>query len=223
MLIYSGKFFPTLFSMQTLLRTAMVGGAQAVWLLAPDDREERVANADQLSQETYWNQYMWATGITTTNPDIIDQQELAAMKRTLATLRGSQKRSEVSQLQLIKAAAEHVYSNPPDADAVSECVAEFRHTSSAAHALAWNLHTRAEKVDMEHEGHSGHLMLPSWTQLQGAMSEALRIPSHRLAIAGRAQRCISRVIPSPQRGLRATGCPDGRAPARGCVVPACPA
>jgi hypothetical protein len=166
---YSFNFGPSLFSMQTLLRTAMIGGAQAIWLLSPDDRATRVERASQLARDAYWNQAMWANTITLEDPGI-DPAELTTVRETLRELTPGKRAAEVKLGPLIRAAAEYVYASPPDPEIWAECLAEFRHLSSAAHALPWNISTRAEMRATELDGRAGTLYLPSWTQLQGALS-----------------------------------------------------
>ncbi|HEU5037736.1 MAG TPA: hypothetical protein VFT70_12080 [Nocardioides sp.] len=166
---YSFNFGPSLFSMQTLLRTAMIGGAQAVWLLSPDDRSIRVDRTTQLARDAYWNQAMWANTITLEDPGV-DPTELTTVRQTLRELVPGKRGAEVKLGTVIRAAAEYVYASPPDPEIWAECLAEFRHLSSAAHALPWNISTRAEKQATELDGHAGTLYLPSWTQLQGALS-----------------------------------------------------
>lgn len=166
---YSLNFGPSLFSMQTLLRTAMIGGAQAVWLLSPDDQATRVERASQLGRDAYWNQAMWANTITLEDPGV-DPVELTTVRETLGELIPGKRGAEVKLGPVIRAAAEYVYASPPDPEIWAACVAEFRHLSSAAHALPWNISTRAEKQATELDGRAGTLYLPSWTQLQGALS-----------------------------------------------------
>jgi hypothetical protein len=171
-IVYSNNHGPSLFSMQTLLRTAMVGGAQALWLLSPPDQAERVGRANRLSIDAYAYQLGWANDLKDIQDPggAFDHLGLADTRATLDGITGGKTRGAVAMTTLVQAALEHLYSGPSGSEARAACMAEFRHLCSAAHALPWNLNTRAEKQTIEQDGQTGTLYLPSWTQLQAALS-----------------------------------------------------
>jgi len=172
-LAYALNFRPNMFSMQTLLRTALIGGAQTLWLLSPSDQTTRVDRANRLSVDAYVYQQGWAHelkdlgGIGGVNP-----VELATLMANLTELTGGKTRPEVKVTSVIQDAANHLYPGPTEATARAECLAEWRHLSSAVHALPWNLNIRAEKESRQFEGEPATLYLSSWTQLQGAISHS---------------------------------------------------
>lgn len=66
--------------------------------------------------------------------------------KTLEKLVAGKKGAEVKLGPVVRAAAEYVYSSPPDPEAWAGCAAEFRHLSSAAHPLPWYLNTRCREA-----------------------------------------------------------------------------
>lgn len=170
---YALNFGPTLFSMHPLLRTAMFGGAQAVWLLAPDDQATRLGRAEQLARDSHLRHKQWADGLQGAHPEAIDPVELAEGRRQLAGLAGDRKGPEVFQTEVIRLAAEHLLAPADDREQlIGEVMAEWRSMSGVAHALPWEQSNRPGKITSEEDGVRTTAVAASWSQLQSALSNA---------------------------------------------------
>jgi hypothetical protein len=75
----------------------MVAGAQAVWLLSPDERPERLDRPEGLAKDSHWNRKQWAEGLDGAHPGAIEPGSLAEATRTLRDLVGAKKKAEVFQ------------------------------------------------------------------------------------------------------------------------------
>ena len=170
---YALNFGPTLFSMQPLLHTALVGGAQTVWLLAPDDQTSRLERAGQLAKDSHLRHKEWADGLEDVHPGAIDRAELALARQRLADLDAGGKHQQVLQTRAIRRAAEHVYSSPTNGRQISaEVVSEWRGLSAVAHGLPWEQSNRPGRLASEQDGVRTTSIEASWPQLQGAFSDA---------------------------------------------------
>jgi hypothetical protein len=152
----------------------MVAGAQAVWLLSPDERPERLDRPEGLAKDSHWNRKQWAEGLDGAHPGAIEPGSLAEATRTLRDLVGAKKKAEVFQTRVIRQAAERVYNAPPDPRVVAECVAEWRAMSGVAHAMPWEQSTRPDGVSTEHDGVRTILHAASWLQLQSGLGSLTR-------------------------------------------------
>lgn len=161
---------PRAFAINTLLRTASIGGAQAIWLLAPEEHATRIERYNKLDRDSTWNHQMWAKHIGEPHPDTIEPKRLAEIREVLDDLASGQTRPEVSLTQVIRLAAEYLYSTAGDPYAVSECLAIWRLLSASAHALPWEQVTRpSTRSGMDDEYH-GTRTIPSLTEHLGALS-----------------------------------------------------
>lgn len=136
------EFGPSLWSLQSLLRTAVWGGAQAVWLLNPNDSETRVANAKRVHYYSQDNNRMWlntfdGSADTTSDPDSLNRAK-AEVAETLKTLG---KQPKINQLQIVTDVARLVFADQPEA--AVECERGWRAMGAVAHALPWELGTRS--------------------------------------------------------------------------------
>ena len=109
----------------------------------------------------------------------MDPVELTTVRETLGELIPGKRGAEVKLGPVIRAAAEYVYASPPDPEIWAACVAKFRHLSSAAHALPWNISTRAEKQATELDGRAGTSPFP-----RGRNSRARCCVSHAFLETG---------------------------------------
>lgn len=163
---------PTIFAMHSLLRTALAGGAQAVWLLAPEDGHERLARAAAVSKDAYWNHLHWASGITDPFPDAIDPARLAEIQSILVEKAEGQNRAEVRLTRVIKEAVEFIYDSPPDPRVTEEALAAWRSMSGIAHALPWELETRERSQHVTIDGVRSTATLATWSHYQGMLGFA---------------------------------------------------
>jgi hypothetical protein len=123
---------------QTICRSALVGASQAVWLLAPDERSDRLARARMLAADAlkYHGQFLMALQVA--QPDDPNVPEVAAhVEMRSAELKA--KRLEAGPLvrhentRMIREAATAVF--PPALAA--EASLEWQSGSGAAHGFAW--------------------------------------------------------------------------------------
>lgn len=167
---YLLNFGPTIFSMQSLLRTAMLGGAQVVWMLSPDDPAERANRSAMVARDANWNHHYWVQGLQHPDPEAFDVSRLPEVRQTLAELAGDQRRPEVKPTTLVAVACTYVYSVPPDPTILTECMATWRGLNAVAHALPWELDTRPESTTVEHDGMRTTATTATWANLQAALS-----------------------------------------------------
>lgn len=122
----------------TICRSALVGASQAVWLLAPGDRPDRLARARMLAADAlrYHGQYMEA--LKAVHPDD-PNAPLVASHVAMRSAELKAKRLEAGSLvrhentRMIREAATAVF--PPDLAA--EASLEWQSGSGAAHGFAW--------------------------------------------------------------------------------------
>lgn len=136
------EFGPSLWSLQSLLRTAVWGGAQAVWLLSPEDRGARVANAKRVHYYSQDNNRMWLNTFDGGADTTRDPESLSQAKTVVAeTLKALGKQPNINQLQIVTAVARLVFADQPDA--AVECERGWRAMGAVAHGLPWELGTRS--------------------------------------------------------------------------------
>jgi hypothetical protein len=163
---------PTVFAMHSLLRTALAGGSQAVWLLAPVERNDRLVRASSLSKDAYWNHGQWASGFTSPRPGSVDPERLAEVQATLAERINGQRRAEVRLTRVIQEAVQFIYDSPPDAGVIEEALACWRAMSGIAHALPWEMETREESLHVTADGVRTTATRATWSQYQGMLGFA---------------------------------------------------
>lgn len=122
----------------TICRSALVGASQAVWLLAPDDRPDRLARARMLAADAlrYHGQYMAA--LKAANPNE-PNAPLVASHIAMRSAELKAKRLEGGSVvrhentRMIREAATAAF--PPELAA--EASLEWQSGSGAAHGFAW--------------------------------------------------------------------------------------
>ena len=144
--VEAGEYFP--FAQQTLIRTAMLAAAQAVWVLAPDDRAERVKNARTFAYENYSKHLVFLRDLQSLAPvthegtDAVERR--AAQRRDeLAAVRAAdgQASLRLTPTDVIPAAVHATWGNREKA---TESRVEWRRGSGAAHGLPWSVLGREE-------------------------------------------------------------------------------
>lgn len=138
---------PRLFAYAPQLRTALVGGAQAIWLLAPDEREKRLDRAECLSREAWHNRRMWLDDWRSWPGDgndvsTLDGDHLVASRR----LEELGARPRLNATDMIDEAVRIAFGGRPDLAAIRiEAKTAWRETSCVAHALPWELTARHQQ------------------------------------------------------------------------------
>jgi hypothetical protein len=164
------NFGPPIFSMQPMLRTALIGGSQAVWMLSLDDQKTRLEHAENVSRDGYWNQHMFVSGLENAAPESYDGEQIADVRETLHGLVGGQRRPVLNYTQMIGAAMDHIYSSPHDPTIRASALATWRILSCVSHALPWETDTRSDRTSVENGGVRMAATRSSWSNLQEALS-----------------------------------------------------
>ncbi|MBD8059040.1 hypothetical protein IC607_08670 [Cellulomonas sp. JH27-2] len=125
---------------QTLVRTALVSGSIAVWMLAPPERALRVKRAREYTAFSYDQHRLFLAGLLEHAPEHTGTQKVLERveqrRRELAVVRlGSGEKSTFNTTRTIEVAASIAF--PPDA--AREVVLGWRVGSGAAHALPHSL------------------------------------------------------------------------------------
>lgn len=132
------------FATDTLLRTALVAAAQAVWMIAPDDAATRQARGRTVAAETYRRHIEFLRDLQKrplaggSEGDRTAEVLAHAVERStaLAQIRASLGEKEQWQATaMIEKAAEYVWGK----DYVDEARVVFRSGSGAAHGLVWSI------------------------------------------------------------------------------------
>lgn len=148
----------------SLLRSALLPAAQAVWVLAPEDRADRQRRCRILVAHEYFEHLKYlkdlsrsrAARSSTDTPSAVRaaefQEAVAGVADALARRRQSAgERVHFNATDVIKEACDVAF--PDDPATAQEVLAEWRHGSSAAHGLNWHvlgkIDTRVTVVDEE--------------------------------------------------------------------------
>ena len=189
--IEANTFFPI--AQQTLTRTAILAGAQAVWILAPDAREERLRRARAFGHENLKQHVVY----------LRELQELAATPHAgTGTVEqfASQRRAELAKL---REAAGQAKAKLIATDVIHEAVlatwgrrgladearVEWRRGSGAAHGLPWSVLGRSDTLQAEaadadgvavfHAGGSLDALANPFLCAHGLLAHAFRLLDRR--------------------------------------------
>jgi hypothetical protein len=144
--IEADEYFP--FAQQTLLRTAILAAAQAVWVLAPDDRQERLRRARTFVHEDLKQHLTFLRDLQAASPTPHANTDAAERHAT-------QRRAELADLRAV-AGQESLRLNATDVirqavlatwgsqEMATEARVEWRRGSGAAHGLPWSVLGRQE-------------------------------------------------------------------------------
>lgn len=126
------QVFP--FAQLTLCRSALIGAAQAVWVLAPDDRAARVERGLRVAAYSYDEGRKAVGGLLEAAPQDsatgVVHQHLSQRATEVDRARASCSRWNTTEM--VREAAEHVFDDPVQAAAVTSV---WRFGSGAAHGL----------------------------------------------------------------------------------------
>ena len=155
LLIDAHELFP--FAHRSLLRTALVGAAQTVWLLGDDVPAERTRRHRVLMATMYHRHRQYLAELLTLNdirgePHDANTQlvhdHITMRKEELDRLRaqGSEK-ATWNDTEVIKQAARATWDTHPDVDAlVQEALLEWQAGSGASHGLIWSALGQAHRL-----------------------------------------------------------------------------
>lgn len=128
----------------TVLRGALVGASQAVWIMAPPDRNLRRERGLTVLTEMYAQMDKYYGFLENAQIDANDRTRLDDQRRWL-----SERRDDVASLRItratlnltdvIGAAADHVFTDTSSREAVRRM---WREMSADAHVLGWSLFQR---------------------------------------------------------------------------------
>ena len=128
----------------TVLRGALVGASQAVWILGPADRGQRRERALMVLTEMYAQMdkyYRFLAGTRLDGADrasLEDQRSWLSERQTgVAAIRTG--RESLNLTQVIGAASDHAFANDATREAVRRL---WREMSADAHVLGWSLFQR---------------------------------------------------------------------------------
>ncbi|GAA4363137.1 hypothetical protein GCM10023146_02180 [Nocardioides caricicola] len=171
-------FGPTTLSLHSMLRTAIWGGAQAVWLLEDDDRDERAKRATQVEWYSRDNYRMWLNLFNEDTPASRSRQSWADAKDDAAGRLAAlgAKPPKVDQTGVVRAVAKRVYAGRPGAGTESENV--WRSLGAIAHALPWELDTRFAVDDEIGDGLTNRTITATWSDYAGSLQDAHEFTRH---------------------------------------------
>ena len=136
-----GSMFPI--ADLTLCRSALIGAAQAVWTLAPDDKPTRLLRVRTVLAYTYKNHLQYLNGLQELDgPSQIGTDHVAetvkVRKEQLAAKRKADNQTkDLDTTLMIRQAAQATF--PQQLELADEAVLAWRSSSGAAHGLAWPL------------------------------------------------------------------------------------
>jgi hypothetical protein len=130
------------FAQLTLIRAGLVGAAQAVWVLSPDARAERLSRARCVAAHMYREHAKYLTvlqalagepheGTDTVAAAVAQRSNELAAKR-----QANEERAALNTTEMVREAALAAFS---DEALANEVVSIWRLTSGAAHGFAWAL------------------------------------------------------------------------------------
>ncbi|PPH53734.1 hypothetical protein C5C49_04265 [Rathayibacter sp. AY1E2] len=139
----AGSLYPS--AHFTVLRGALVGACQAVWILASDERSVRrerglTVNAEMHKQMRIYYNFLVGTDIADEERALLQGQRLWLSERTndVASLRST--KAELDVTKVIGVAADYAFADPASRDAVRRL---WREMSADAHVLGWSLFQRS--------------------------------------------------------------------------------
>jgi hypothetical protein len=148
MTIEQQRLFPT--GVYSLMRGALLGSCQALWLVSPEDSAERQERGRRFSEEWYRRRIEYQSEFT---PDLEiheaarSARQLKRFDHDLAEVRLMRTtRIDFQATRIVREAAEAAF---PDAHIQREVVREWRRLSGDAHALGWALMTQTTSWDSD--------------------------------------------------------------------------
>lgn len=136
----AGETFP--YAQSTLIRGALVGAAQAAWVLSPSERQVRVERSWCIAAEIYSQhlKYLRTLDLADPNPHAVRSELIARVSERelqLADLRSTA--GSARQLQATGMIVEAARAAFPNERATHLVESYWRKTSGSAHGLSWAL------------------------------------------------------------------------------------
>jgi hypothetical protein len=129
----------------TVLRGGLVGAAQAVWMLAPEERAQRRERGLTVLTEMYaqlgkYYGFLASTALDATERAALDSQRswLNERQTHVAAIRTG--RASLNLTDVVGVAADHAFANASNRDAARRL---WREMSADAHVLGWSLFQRS--------------------------------------------------------------------------------
>ena len=129
----------------TVLRGALVGASQAVWILGPEDRGQRRERALSVLAEMYTQMGKYYGFLAGTHLDQDDQGSLddqrtwlSARQASVAAVRTG--KASLNLTEVIGAASDHAFADGPRQEGARRL---WREMSADAHVLGWSLFQRS--------------------------------------------------------------------------------
>lgn len=131
-LTYLNNHGPTVSAARALLRTALVGGAQTVWLLSPDESEERVSRVRMVQRESVYRYREWLKDFEglTAYDGVVDVPGVRDGLSEISERIGPGDRSNMTRM--VREATRHAFAG--DEQIVAAAMLEWRSASGLAHA-----------------------------------------------------------------------------------------
>lgn len=129
----------------TVLRGALVGASQAVWMLGPEDRDERrerglIVLTEMYKQMGKYYRFLDGTQLQANDRERLHDQQLWLGQRSAGVDLIRKTRASLILTDVIGAAADHVFPDTTSREAVRRMWHEM---SADAHVLGWSLLQRA--------------------------------------------------------------------------------
>lgn len=168
----------SLTAQRILVRTALISGSIALWMVSPDHAEERTSRHRLLVEQTYFRHHQALSeqaALEERGGSV--QPNLALMvehvKTRLADVRALRARdgqaTQWNDTDIIRSASRYAFRKQPDPQSLAkEAVFEFRVTSGAAHGLPWALFNSAglrASTPTDPHGRAVMTAKPVWSDL----------------------------------------------------------
>lgn len=139
-LIEARQLFP--FAQSTLIRAALVGGAQAVWVLAPAERGTRTARARTVAlhmdneHRKHLEQLRALSEVPHEGTELVYERVVQRLQELEARRTADGQRSSLNTTEMVEQAAASAFGT---AALTQEVVSIWRLTSGTTHGFAWAL------------------------------------------------------------------------------------
>lgn len=139
---------PALFAYAPQLRTALVAGAQGVWLQTPPDRETRLERVERMARTSWGYRLKWLEDWAQATEDPGDRERLQRdLAHTLERTEALKHAKHLGMESMLEEAVGYVFAEPANLpfippDVVIRAMAVYRTTSAVAHALPWEMTAR---------------------------------------------------------------------------------
>lgn len=169
---YLHNLGPTTMSLYSMLRTAIWGGAQAVWLLEPDDQDERLKRARQVEFYSRENYLKWLHTFPDETPTRPGSTSLAQAKEQTAERLAAlgDKPPKIDQTGIVRDVAKRVHGTGPNPAHLSEST--WRSLGAIAHALPWELDTRINTKETIDGSLTTREFRATWAEFAGPLCDA---------------------------------------------------